>query len=65
MLARLDDALFQARVDQARGRVAKAEADVEQARRQAAAGRARAGAMPQKLDRANATRSPSRNTTRP
>jgi HlyD family secretion protein len=32
VLARLDSALFQARVDQARGRVAKAEADIEQAR---------------------------------
>jgi HlyD family secretion protein len=31
VLARLDSALFQARVDQARGRVAKAEADIEQA----------------------------------
>ncbi len=31
MLARLDSALFQARLDQARGRVAKAEADIEQA----------------------------------
>jgi HlyD family secretion protein len=32
VLARLDSALFQARVDQARGRVAKASADIEQAR---------------------------------
>ena len=32
MLARLDSALFKARVDQARGRVAKAKADIEQAR---------------------------------
>ena len=31
VLARLDSALFQARVDQARGRVAKARADIEQA----------------------------------
>ena len=31
VLARLDSALFQARVDQARGQVAKAEADIEQA----------------------------------
>ena len=31
MLARLDSALFQARLDQARGRVTKAEADIEQA----------------------------------
>ena len=31
VLARLDSALFQARVDQARGKVAKAEADIEQA----------------------------------
>ena len=31
VLARLDSALFQARLDQARGRVAKAEADIEQA----------------------------------
>ncbi len=31
VLARLDSALFQARVDQARGRVAKAKADIEQA----------------------------------
>jgi HlyD family secretion protein len=31
VLARLDSALFQARVDQARGRVTKAEADIEQA----------------------------------
>ena len=31
VLARLDSALFQARVDQARGRVVKAEADIEQA----------------------------------
>jgi HlyD family secretion protein len=31
VLARLDSALFQARVDQARGRVAKAGADIEQA----------------------------------
>ena len=31
MLAQLDDALFRTRVDQARGRVARAEADVEQA----------------------------------
>jgi HlyD family secretion protein len=32
VLARLDSALFQARVDQARGSVAKAEADIDQAR---------------------------------
>jgi HlyD family secretion protein len=32
VLARLDSALFQARVDQARGQVAKAEADIEEAR---------------------------------
>ena len=32
VLARLDSALFKARVDQARGRVAKAKADIEQAR---------------------------------
>ncbi len=32
VLARLDSALFQARLDQARGRVTKAEADIEQAR---------------------------------
>src|SRR5262249_42152001 len=32
VLARLDSALFQARVDQARGSVTKAEADIEQAR---------------------------------
>ena len=44
MLARLDDALFKARVDQARASLAKAEADVEQARGQAPPGRARAGA---------------------
>jgi HlyD family secretion protein len=31
VLARLDSALFQTRLDQARGRVAKAEADIEQA----------------------------------
>ena len=31
VLARLDAALYQARVDQARGRVARAEADIEQA----------------------------------
>jgi len=31
VLARLDSALFQARLDQARGKVAKAEADIEQA----------------------------------
>jgi HlyD family secretion protein len=31
VLARLDSALFQARLDQARGRVVKAEADIEQA----------------------------------
>ena len=31
MLARLDDALYRARLDQAHGRVAKAEADIEQA----------------------------------
>lgn len=31
VLARLDDALFRTRVDQSRGRVARAEADVEQA----------------------------------
>ena len=46
MLARLDAALFQARLDQARGRVAKAEADIEQAE-------AKLRQADRELDRAN------------
>ena len=63
VLARLDSALFQARLDQARGRVAKAEADIEQAQ-------AKLRQADRELDRCRKLmvrerRSPPRNTTRP